>query len=104
MGNEFVVLRDDNPQRDDLESLGYTIVGQSWGARLQLSDPPNLSIFRQALSRVQAEGISIAELAETSSADLNELEKANSAAKTPPLTVRIRDNQKATMVRSEIVT
>lgn len=79
MGNEFVVLRDDDPQRDGLEARGFTVVGQSWGARLELADPPGLSIFRQAISRVQAAGMSICELPVTSSADLYELEKANNA-------------------------
>lgn len=77
MGNETVVLRDDDPRRDDLESRGYTVVGQSWGARLKLEDPPDLSIFRRALDRVTAGGVSISELPVTAAADLFELEKAN---------------------------
>ena len=79
MGNDFVVLRDDDPQRDDFESRGYTVVGQSWGARLELTDPPNLSIFHEAISRAQTAGVSISELPVTSSAELYELEKANHA-------------------------
>lgn len=77
MGNETVVLRDDDPRRDDLEARGYIVVGQSWGARLELSDPPDLSIFRRALARGQAGGVSISELPATAAADLYELEKAN---------------------------
>lgn len=74
-----MVLRDDDPHRDDLEARGFTVVGQSWGARLEMADPPNLSICREAISRVQAAGIRISELRATSSADLYELEKANNA-------------------------
>jgi GNAT superfamily N-acetyltransferase len=77
MGNETVVLRDDDPRRDDLESRGYTVVGQSWGARLELADPPDLSIVRRALDRVTAAGVSVSELPMTAADDLYELEKAN---------------------------
>ncbi|CAN5121504.1 hypothetical protein BH09ACT2_BH09ACT2_05960 [soil metagenome] len=79
MGNDFVVLREDDPQREDLESRGYTVVGQSWGARLELAEAPDLAICREALARVVRAGISISELTVTSSVDLYELERANTA-------------------------
>ena len=79
MGNDFVVLREDDPRREDVESRGYMVVGQSWGARLELADAPEMSIFRGALARVERAGISISELPMTSSADLYELERANTA-------------------------
>jgi len=79
MGNDFVVLREDDPRREDVESLGYTVVGESWGARLELADAPDLSIFRGALSRVEHAGIKIFELPVTASSDLYELERANTA-------------------------
>lgn len=79
MVNEHITLREDDPQRADLEAQGYTIVGQSWGARLEISDPPDLSVFEQAVSRVQAAGIRISELPVASSSDLQILEEANNA-------------------------
>ena len=62
-----------------MEARGFTVVGRSWSARLELADPPNLSNFRQALSRVQAAGLSVSELTVTSAADLYELENTNNA-------------------------
>lgn len=79
MGNEFVVLREDDPRRADVESRGYTVVGQSWGARLELADAPDLSVFREALSRAERAGISVSELPVTASTALQELERDNTA-------------------------
>ena len=77
MGNEYVALREDDPQRAVLEARGYKIVGQSWGARLEISDPPDLSVFLHAVSRVQAVGLTISELSVSASLDLQMLEQAN---------------------------
>ncbi len=79
MGNDFVVLREDDPRRADVESRGYTVVGQSWGARLELADAPDLSIFREALSRAERAGICLFELPVSASMELYDLERANTA-------------------------
>jgi GNAT superfamily N-acetyltransferase len=79
LGDDFVVLRDDDPRRTKIEALGYTIVGQSWGARLRLADAPDLTIFRRAVSRAHRAGISIAELSVSCADDLHTLEVANNA-------------------------
>ena len=34
-----------DPKCQELEALGYAIVGKSWGAHLTLSDPPNLNRY-----------------------------------------------------------
>jgi GNAT superfamily N-acetyltransferase len=79
MGSDFVVLREDDPRRADMESRGYTVVGQSWGARLELADAPDLSFFREAVSKAERAGISVSELPLTVSAELYDLERANTA-------------------------
>ena len=79
MGNDFVVPREDDPRREAVESRGYTVVSESWGARLELADAPDLSIFRGTRSRVEHTEIKIFELPVTASSDLYELERANTA-------------------------
>lgn len=79
MGNEFVVLQDSDPRRAELEARGYTIVGQSWGARLRLADAPDLAIFHRAVARAQTVGIVIGELFVDAADDLFDLERANNA-------------------------
>ena len=86
IGNEYLVLRDDDPARADVEARGYKVVGESWAARLRLhgpsrarADAPDLSIFHQAVARVQAAGIDVSELPVTCLDALYELERANNA-------------------------
>lgn len=55
------------------------VVGESWGAWLELADAPDLSIFRGTLSRVEHAGTKIFELPVTPPSDLSELERANTA-------------------------
>jgi len=77
MPDENLVLRSDDPRRSDLEARGFTVVGESWGARLVLGDPPDLTVCRRAVARAQSAGLRILELTAESAADLHELERAN---------------------------
>ncbi len=56
------ILREDDPRCSELETRGFTLVGESWGARLSLNADDDLSIYTEALNSVVGTGISIQEL------------------------------------------
>ncbi|WP_158261899.1 hypothetical protein [Labedella gwakjiensis] len=39
-----------DPRRAGLESAGWRLIGESWGARLRLPDPPHLSMTLEAVA------------------------------------------------------
>jgi GNAT superfamily N-acetyltransferase len=78
MSDVRIVMADD-PQVAVLEADGYQLVGESWGARLRLSDPPELSVFEESISRAEASGFSIGELSADYAEPLYQLELANNA-------------------------
>jgi GNAT superfamily N-acetyltransferase len=51
-----------DPRRRLLEDGGWSIVGESWGARLRLPEPPDLSSFARAVAAVVSAGVDIREL------------------------------------------
>jgi GNAT superfamily N-acetyltransferase len=87
------VVRDDDPRCAELEAAGYRVVGESWGARLRLSEPPELSVMRDAVVRAEAVGIALRELGPDFSDDLFSLEYQNNAdyPLTPATTQKLRD-------------
>lgn len=48
-----------DPRRSELEAAGWRLAGESWGARLRLPDPPDLSPI---LGRAAAAGFDVMEL------------------------------------------
>jgi GNAT superfamily N-acetyltransferase len=73
------VVREDDPRCAELEAAGYRVVGESWGARLRLSDPPELSVIEDAVVRAEAAGIAVRELCAEFSDELFSLEYQNHA-------------------------
>jgi GNAT superfamily N-acetyltransferase len=70
----FEVVRADDPRCAVLEAAGYTVVGESWGARLRDPDPARLD---QAVRR--AAGVVVRELDAAYAEALHALEEANNA-------------------------
>jgi GNAT superfamily N-acetyltransferase len=87
------VVREDDPRCAELEAAGYRVVGESWGARLRLSEPPDLSVMREAVARAQALGIAVRELSPDFSDELFSLEYQNHADYpfTPATAQKLRD-------------
>ena len=76
-GADVEVVREDDPRCRELESLGYRLVGESWGARLRLPAPQSLALARAAVARAQAAGIAVRELGPEAAVALHDLETAN---------------------------
>lgn len=62
MSKGFEILRDSDPLCTDLEARGYTMVGESWGARLRLNSGDDLSIYSNAVNLALENGIKLQEL------------------------------------------
>lgn len=62
MNQDIQILRDTDHRCADLEASGYTLVGESWGARLSLDEGIDLKVYLEAVSRVLENGILIQEL------------------------------------------
>jgi hypothetical protein len=77
--DDVVIVRDDDPRCSELEADGYLIVGRSWGARLRLAEPPDLTGFERVVAKVEASGIAIQELGASFASALFELESVNNA-------------------------
>jgi GNAT superfamily N-acetyltransferase len=92
------VVREDDPRCAELEAAGYRVVGESWGARLRLSEPPDLSVMQGAVVRAEAAGIALRELGPDFSGELFSLEYQNHADYpfTPATAQELRD---ADMIR-----
>lgn len=56
------ILRDNDPRCLELESSGYKLVGESWGARLRLNSDDDLSIYSNAVNLALENGIELQEL------------------------------------------
>ena len=77
--SDIQIVRAEDPRADDLEAAGYRLVGESWGARLRLSESPDLSELQRAVLRAETSGITIQELSVNYAEALYELELANNA-------------------------
>ena len=71
------ILRDNDPRCVELESLGYKLVGESWGARLRLNSDDDLGIYSKAVTFVLEKGIELQELEVNYADALMELELIN---------------------------
>jgi GNAT superfamily N-acetyltransferase len=77
MTPDLRVVREDDPRCAEFEAAGYRVVGESWGARLRLSEPPDLSVSRDAVARAEATGVAVRELDADFSEALFSLEAQN---------------------------
>ena len=73
------IVRETDPRCTELEASGYTLVGQSWGARLRLDEKLDLSSFNEAVHGLSTTGIEIHELGVEFAAELLALELINNA-------------------------
>jgi GNAT superfamily N-acetyltransferase len=71
------ILREDDPRRADLEAAGYRIVAESWGARLRLTEPPDLTLLKGYADRARAAGFNLRELTADDADALHRLDAAN---------------------------
>ena len=77
--DDIQIVRSDDPRCGELEATGYRVVGESWGARLRLSDTPDLSTLESAVTRAETAGIVVQELGADFAEAVHELESANNA-------------------------
>jgi GNAT superfamily N-acetyltransferase len=73
---DFEIVRDDDPRRAVLEQAGYTLVGESWGARLR---DPDRELLESAVLRAAAAGLTVRELGPEYAQALWERETTNAA-------------------------
>ena len=62
MTADIQVVQFNDPRLQPLTEAGYVVVGESWGARLRLSDPPDLSVLSEAVVAATEQGFLIEEL------------------------------------------
>jgi GNAT superfamily N-acetyltransferase len=66
-----------DPKCQELEALGYAIIGESWGAHLRLSQPPSLDKYLEKISRLHSSCYQIKSLAPGFADQVLELEMLN---------------------------
>ena len=66
-----------DPKCQELEALGYTIIGESWGAHLRLNNPINLEKYSQKISKLNALGYRVEPLPLSFTDQVLELEVIN---------------------------
>ncbi|TFD46998.1 GNAT family N-acetyltransferase [Cryobacterium frigoriphilum] len=88
---EIVQLND--PRLQHLIEAGYVVVGESWGARLRLSEPPHRAVLTAAVVAATDQGFLIKELDDSWAPQVTALEAVNHAdyPYTPATAVPQRD-------------
>jgi hypothetical protein len=59
---DIQVVQFNDPRLQHLTEAGYVVVGESWGARLRLSDPPDLAVLSAAVVAATEKGFLIEEI------------------------------------------
>ena len=77
MNSEIEIANALDPKCQELEALGYVIIGESWGAHLQLSDPAELGSYSRRISRLQTLGFRVESLPLGLAVQVLELELIN---------------------------
>ena len=77
--SDIQIIQAEDPRVADLEASGYRLVGESWGARLRLAEPPDLTKIERAVAKADVSGITIRELSVDYAGAVSELELANNA-------------------------
>ncbi|MDY7528353.1 MULTISPECIES: GNAT family N-acetyltransferase [unclassified Cryobacterium] len=93
MNADIHVVQVNDPRLKRLTEAGYVVVGESWGARLRLSDPPNLTVLNAAVIAATDQGFLIEELDDSWAPQVTALEALNHADYpfTPATSVPHRD-------------
>ncbi len=93
MNADIQVVQVNDPRLKRLTEAGYFVVGESWGARLRLSDPPNLTVLNAAVVAATGQGFRIEELDASWAPQVTALEAMNHAdyPYTPATSVPHRD-------------
>ena len=93
MTADIQVVQSNDPHAQRLTEAGYVVVGESWGARLRLSDPPDLLPLNTAVVAATDQGFLIEELDAGWAAEVTVLEALNHAdyPYTPATAVPHRD-------------
>lgn len=73
------ILRNDDPRCAELESLGYELVGKSWGAHLKIDEQFDLGLLKMKVVRAVDRGYPIQMLSTDFAEELFELEVMNNA-------------------------
>ena len=93
MNADIQVVQVNDPRLKRLAEAGYLVVGESWGARLRLSDPPNLTVLHAAVVAATDQGFLIEDLDASWVPQVTALEAVNHAdyPYTPATSVPHRD-------------
>jgi RimJ/RimL family protein N-acetyltransferase len=62
MTSEIEIVNALDPKCQELEALGYVIVGESWGAHLRLVEPIDLGLYLEKISRLRILGYQVESL------------------------------------------
>ena len=76
---DIQVVQLNDPRLQHLTEAGYVVVGESWGARLRLSDPPDLTVLNAAVVAATDQGFLIEELDASWAPQVTALESLNHA-------------------------
>ncbi|MBI3429323.1 MAG: GNAT family N-acetyltransferase [Actinobacteria bacterium] len=77
MSSEIEIVNALDPKCQVLEALGYAIVGESWGAHLQLTEPIDLRRYSEKISKLQTLGYRMESLPVGTAQQVLELELIN---------------------------
>ncbi len=62
VNSEIEIVNVLDPKCQELEALGYVIIGESWGAHLLLNDPIDLGLYSEKISKLQIAGYRVESL------------------------------------------
>ena len=79
MNADIQVVQVNDPRLQHLTAAGYVVVGESWGARLRLSDPAILIVLKAAVVAATDQGFLIEELDASWAPQVTALEAVNHA-------------------------
>lgn len=74
---DLEILRNDNPRCAELESLGYALVGKSWGAHLTIDANYNMELLEKKVEKAIESNYSIQMLSAGFAEEMYELEILN---------------------------
>lgn len=62
MNSEIEIVNALDPKCQELEALGYVVIGESWGAHLRLHDPIELGLYSGMISKLETSGYRVESL------------------------------------------
>jgi ribosomal protein S18 acetylase RimI-like enzyme len=98
MNSETVIVNSLDPKCSVLESEGYVVVAESWGAHLALPETSNLAVYHQRIDSLEMRGFDLIELTQESADQVLELElKTNSDYPYTPATAHELPTKESTL-------